>query len=59
MLFVQVQEFGTGNKYDLEIFHDHWKRVKNKRQKDFEANYYVCRSYRGKTAWGDFLFPQS
>ena len=35
--------------YKLEILHQCGKRVKTKRQKVLRADFYVCRSYRGKT----------
>ena len=52
MDFVQVQQFGTGTSYKLEILHQCSKRVKIKCQKVLGANSYVCRSYRGKTRRG-------
>ena len=48
VVFVQVQYFGTGTRSELEILHQCGKRVKTKSQKLLWANYYVCRSYRGK-----------
>ena len=52
---VQVQYFGTGTRYKLEILHQSVKSVKIKSQKVSGANSYVCRIYRGKTGWGAFL----
>ena len=49
VIFVQVQWFGTGTRYKLEILQQRGKRVKTKSQKVLEANSYVCRSYRRKT----------
>ena len=46
-LSFQVQQFGTGTRYGLEIVHQFAKRVKTKSQKISGANSYVCRSYRG------------
>ena len=46
---VQVQQFGTGTRYKLEILHQCPKRVKTS-EKISEANSYVCRSYRRKTS---------
>ena len=39
---VQVQSFGTGPRYKLEILHQSVERVKNKSQKVLGANSYVC-----------------
>ena len=36
------------------MLHQSVNRIKTKSQKDLEANSYVCRSYRGKTARGHF-----
>ena len=44
MVLVEVQWFGTYNRYSLEILRQHEKRVKNKSQKILTANSYVCRS---------------
>ena len=52
---VQVQYFGTGTRYKLEILHQSVKSVKIKSQKVSGANSNVCRIYRGKTGWGAFL----
>ena len=42
----------------FEILQKGGKRVKTKSQKFFRNNYYVCRSYRGKTNWrGLFAAP--
>ena len=54
---VQVQQFGTGTCYKLEVLHQCGKRVKTKSQKDLGANSYVCRSYRGKTGSGRGFLP--
>ena len=48
---------GTGTRYKLEILHQCGERVKNKTQKVWEVNSYVCRSYREKTGRGAFLAP--
>ena len=48
MVLIQVQQFGTGTRYDLEIFHQCDKRVKTKSQNVLGAKSNVCRSYRGK-----------
>ena len=45
---VQVQQFETGNRYQLEILHQFGKRVKTKSRNVFGASSYVC-SYKGKT----------
>ena len=42
--------------HKLEVLHQSVKRVKTKSQKIFGANFYVCRSYRGKTGRGG-LYP--
>ena len=55
VVLVQVQQFGTGTMYELEILHQCGKRFKTKSQKVLGANSYVCRIYRGKTGRGDFL----
>ena len=49
MVLVQVQYFGTGTRYDLEILYKYGKRLKTKSQKVLWAKFYVYRSYRGKT----------
>ena len=49
VVLVQVQQFGTGTRYNLEILHQCGKKVKTKNQKFFTANSYVCRSYWRKT----------
>ena len=54
---VQVQQFGTGTRYKLEILHQSVKKVKTKSQKFWGANSYVCRSYRGKTGRGGLFAP--
>ena len=56
MLLVQVQQFETGTRYDLEILHQCGKKVKTKSQKNFGNNSNVCRSYSGKAVW-EHLFP--
>ena len=58
MLLVQVQYFGTGTRYDLEILNQCGKMVKTETQKVFGANFYVCRSYRRKTGRGGWGFPE-
>ena len=54
---VQVQYFGIGTRYKLEILHQSVKSVKTKSQKVSGANSYVCRIYRGKTGWGGLFTP--
>ena len=49
MVLAQVQQFGTGTRYGFKILHHCGKRIKTKIQKVLGANFYVCRSYRGKT----------
>ena len=46
VFLVQVQHFGTGTRCKFSTV---CQRVKTKSQKVFGPNYYVCRSYRGKT----------
>ena len=68
VLLVKVQWFGTGTEYDVKILHQCGKRVKTTSQKVLGANFYVCRSYRGKTGsaglfaahveWNVILFIQ-
>ena len=55
VILVQVQWFGTGTKYKLEILHQGGKRVKTKSQKVLGINSYVRRSCRRKTGRGTFL----
>ena len=43
---IQVQYFGTGTRYKLEILHQCCKRVITKSQKVLGVNSYACRSYR-------------
>ena len=50
MVLVQVQKFGIGTRYDLEILHQCGKRANL-----FGAKSYVCRSYREKTGRGAFF----
>ena len=54
---IQVQQFGTGSSYDLEILHQCGKIVKIKSQKAFWANSYVCRIYRKKSGKESFCHP--
>ena len=56
---VQVQQFETGTRSELEILHQCGKRVKNKSQKVLGDNSYVCKSYMGKTGRGRFGSPSS
>ena len=42
---IEVQQFGTGTRYGIEILHQCEKKVKTKSQKVLGANSYVCRSY--------------
>ena len=48
VVLVQVEYFGTGTRYKLEILHQPVKRIKTKSQKVLVVNPYVCRSCRGK-----------
>ena len=48
VVLVQVQQFGTGTRYELWILHHCGKRVKTKNQKFLWVSSYVCRSYRRK-----------
>ena len=45
----KFNNFGLAPRYGLEILHKLGKRIKNKSQKIFGTNFYVCRSYRRKT----------
>ena len=47
----------TGTRYKFEILHNYGKRVKIKSQKDFGANFCVCRTYRGKADSTPFCSP--
>ena len=42
MLLAQVQQFGIGTRYGLEILHQSGKRIKTKSQEVFGANSYVA-----------------
>ena len=55
MVLVEVQYFGIGTNYGLQMLLWCGKKVKTKSQKVLEASSYVCRSYRGKTGRGGFL----
>ena len=57
VVLVQVQYFGTGTTYKLEILHQSVERFKTKSQKVLGANSHVCRSYRGRPGRGAFLPP--
>ena len=57
MFKVQVQSFGTGTRYGLEILQKCGKGVETKSHKAFGANSYVCRSYMEKTCRGLFASP--
>ena len=62
MVLVQVQQFGTGIRCDLEVLHQCVKRVKTKSQKVLGANFCVCGCYREKLEKGGgfslpFLLP--
>ena len=59
MVLDQVQQFGTGIRYGLEILHQFNKRVKTKSQKVLGANSYVWRNCRGKTGRGLFFAPHT
>ena len=54
VFLVQIQWFGTGARYDLEILHQCGKKVKTKIERVTKAISYVCRSYMGKTGRGPF-----
>ena len=54
VVLVQIQQFGTGTRYELDIFRQCGKKVKTKSQKVLWVSSYVCRSYRGKTCRGLF-----
>ena len=54
---VQVQWFGTGARYGLEILRQCGKMVKTKSQKVLSPNSYVCRGWRGKSGRGHFCPP--
>ena len=57
VLFIQVQQFRTGTRYDFQILHKYGKRVETNSLNVFVAIFYACRSYRGKTGSGTFLTP--
>ena len=57
MLLVQVHQFGTGIRKDLEILHQCSKRVKTKSQDVFGANFYIYSREMGKTHKGGFFGP--
>ena len=57
MLLVQVQQFGTGIRNDLEILHQCSKRVKTESQEVFGANLFIYSRERGKTHQGGFFGP--
>ena len=42
--------------YGLEILNQCGKRVETKSENVFGANFYICRSYRGKTGRGGAFF---
>ena len=48
-VLVQVQQFKTDSRYQLLTLHQCGKRVKNKSQVFWGANFYDCRNYRWKT----------
>ena len=51
VVLVEVQWFGNGTRYDLEILHQCGKSIETKIQKVLWGTSYVCRSYRRKTVW--------
>ena len=51
---VQVQYFGTGIRYGLEILHKCGKKVETTSQKILGSNPYVSRRYSGNTGRGSF-----
>ena len=59
VLLAQVQQFGTGTRYGLQILHHCDKSVKTKRQKVFGDNSYVCWNCRRKIGRVFFLPPLS
>ena len=54
VVLVQVQQFGTDTRNELEILHQCGKTIKTKSQKVLGGNSYICRSYKGKTGRGPF-----
>ena len=46
VLLIEVQEFGTGTGYGLEILHEYGRSIKTESQKVLEVNSNVC-----KKAW--------
>ena len=54
---VQVEQFGTGTRHELEILQQCGKSVRTKSLKVLGSNCYVCRSYRGKSGRRAFLAP--
>ena len=42
MLLIEVQEYGTGARYGLEILHQCGKSDQTESQKVLEANFNVC-----------------
>ena len=59
VVLVQVQYFGTGTRYKVEVLHQPVKRIKTKIEKVLVANPYVCRSCRGKNWWQELFCPPS
>ena len=59
VLLVQVQYFGTGTRYGLEVLHLCGKRVKTESQKYFGTNSNVYRSCRGKAGREALLSPHT
>ena len=47
---VQVQQFGTGARYGLDILHNSGKSVETKSQKICGTSSDICRSYKGNTS---------
>ena len=45
--------------HGLDVLHQYGKRIKTKSQKDFGANSYVCKIYRGKNKkpWVALMLP--
>ena len=59
VLLVQIQWFGIGTRYKLEILHQSGKRNKTKGERILGVNSNVCRNYREKTGRGGGFFPSS
>ena len=49
--------YGTGARYHLKILHQCGKKIKTQSHNILVTNFYVCRSYRGKSGRLAFLHP--